>query len=247
MKVLGVIPARYQSSRFPGKPLVKIGDRSMVQRVYDRVQAASLIDEVIVATDHQEIFEHLTSSDCAVVMTSESHQSGTDRVAEVAQKYSDFELIINIQGDEPFIHSSQINAIVEPFLRNASTQIVTLARKINEPEALFSPHVVKVLFDAQHNAIYFSRQPLPYLRDIKQAEWLQHHNFYQHIGLYGFKRKTLLEITQLPQSKLEKAESLEQLRWLEHQYPIQIAITDQASYGIDTPEDLERIKRLFDL
>lgn len=247
MKVLAVIPARYQSSRFPGKPLVHIGGRSMIQRVYDQVKTTSLIDKVVVATDHQAIFTHLKSTNRDVMMTSEAHQSGTDRVAEVAKQYDSFDVIINVQGDEPFIQQEQISTVVRPFMENVETQITTLAKSIENQALLFNPNVVKVIFNAQHSAIYFSRHPLPYLRDIDQSHWLTHHNFYQHIGLYGFRRDTLLAITKLPQSNLEKAESLEQLRWLEHQYPIQIAFTDTPSYGIDTPEDLERVKQLFNL
>lgn len=247
MKILGIIPARYDSSRFPGKPLVQIGNRSMIQRVYDQARKASLLNDVIVATDDKRIVEHLQLSGCQVEWTDSLHQSGTDRIAEVAARHPEYDIVVNIQGDEPFIKPTQIDAVILPFLKYSEIEITTLMKKITDENALLNPNIVKVVFDSHHKALYFSRQPLPFLRGIPVEKWLKHYTYFQHIGLYGFRNTTLQAITQLPQSGLEKAESLEQLRWLEHQYTIQLSITEEANFGIDTPEDLEKAKRLFNL
>lgn len=247
MKILGIIPARYDSSRFPGKPLVKIGEQSMIQRVYDQARKANLLNDVIVATDDKRIVEHLQLFGYQVEWTSNLHQSGTDRIAEVAARYPEYDIVINIQGDEPFIQPSQIDTVVEPFLKYPEIEITTLMKAITDETTLLNPNIVKVVFDRHYQALYFSRQPLPFLRGIPVEKWLKHYTYFQHIGLYGFRSTTLQAITQLPQSELEKAESLEQLRWLEHQYTIQLSITEEANFGIDTPEDLEKAKRLFNL
>ncbi len=247
MKILGIIPARYDSSRFPGKPLVKIGAQSMIQRVYDQAKQSTLLHEVIVATDDKRIVEHLQLSGRQVEWTDGLHQSGTDRIAEVAARHPQYDIIINIQGDEPFIQPSQIDAVIQPFLENPKVEITTLMKAITDQTALLNPNIVKVIFDRYYQALYFSRQPLPFLRDIPIELWLKHYTYFQHIGLYGFRNTILQAITQLPQSRLEKAESLEQLRWLEHQYGIQLSITEESNFGIDTPEDLEEAKRLFNL
>jgi 3-deoxy-manno-octulosonate cytidylyltransferase (CMP-KDO synthetase) len=247
MKILGIIPARYDSSRFPGKPLVEIGNQSMIQRVYDQAKKSTLLHDVIVATDDKRIIEHLQLSDRQVEWTSASHQSGTDRIAEVAARHPHYDIVINIQGDEPFIQPSQIDTVIQPFLKYPKMEITTLMKRITDKTALLNPNIVKVVFDSYYQALYFSRQPLPFLRDIPLEKWLEHHTYFQHIGLYGFRNTILQAITRLPQSKLEKAESLEQLRWLEHQYVIQLSITEESNFGIDTPEDLEKAKRLFNL
>lgn len=240
MKTLGIIPARYASTRFPGKPLVKIGDKTMLQCVYAQAMLASRIDEVIVATDDDRIFDHVKDFGGNVIMTDPNHQSGTDRCAEVARQIEGYELIINIQGDEPFIDPAQIDLVVEPLQKEA--QIATLAKKIETKDALFNPNVVKVVFDKRHRAMYFSRNPIPYVRGVLESEWLKIADHYKHIGLYGFSRRTLLEISNLRPGSYELWESLEQLRWLENGYDIHVGITDKETIGIDVPEDLAKLQ-----
>lgn len=239
MKTLGIIPARYASSRFPGKALVNIAGKSMLQRVYEQALQAQLLDAVIIATDDERIFDHCNAFQGNVIMTSPDHQSGTDRCAEVARQIADYELIVNIQGDEPFIDPGQIDLAIGPLKKDG--QISTLAKKIESAEALFNPNVVKVVFDKNHRAMYFSRHPIPYVRGELQSDWLQEPRHFKHIGLYGFRRDTLLEISTLPLGVYERSESLEQLRWLEHGYPITINLTDRETIGIDTPEDLAQL------
>jgi len=240
MKTLGIIPARYASTRFPGKPLVKIGDKTMLQCVYAQAMLASRIDEVIVATDDDRIFDHVKNFGGNVIMTDENHQSGTDRCAEVARHIEGYELIVNIQGDEPFIDPAQIDLVVEPLQKEA--QIATLAKKIETKDALFNPNIVKVVFDKKHRAMYFSRNPIPYVRGVLESEWLKIADHYKHIGLYGFSRRTLLEISNLRPGNYELWESLEQLRWLENGYEIYVGITNKETIGIDTPEDLAKLQ-----
>ncbi|MEM9849922.1 MAG: 3-deoxy-manno-octulosonate cytidylyltransferase [Bacteroidota bacterium] len=240
MKVLAIIPARYQSSRFLGKPLADIAGKSMIQRVYEQAQKASTVDQVIVATDDERIFSHVQQMNGAVMMTSPKHRSGTDRCAEVARQYLDYEYIVNIQGDEPFIQPTQIDTVVAT-LKDTDATISTLGKKIEDTPTLFNPNVVKVVRNTAAKALYFSRSPIPFLRGVAQADWVNQHEYLKHIGLYAFQRKTLLRITQLPMSQLETAESLEQLRWLEAGYEIAVTLTDQESFGIDTPEDLEAL------
>lgn len=241
MKTLGIIPARYASTRFPGKPLVDLNGKSLIQRVYERVMAAPALDEVVVATDDQRIFEHVLAFGGKVQMTQEDHQSGTDRCAEVAEAYPDYEVVLNVQGDEPFLDYEQIEKVANP-LRRGLAQIATLAMPIQEEGDLFNPNVVKVVFNAQRLALYFSRSTIPHLRNYPQSEWLRQEVHYRHVGLYGFLRSTLLEIAPLPMAELEKQEALEQLRWLYHGKSIYVDITDQPIIGVDTPEDLERAK-----
>lgn len=240
MKTLGIIPARYASSRFPGKALANIAGKSMLQRVYEQAQQAKLLDAVVVATDDERIFDHCNAFHGNVMMTSPDHQSGTDRCAEVARQVEDFELVVNIQGDEPFIQPEQIDLVVEPLKKDA--QISTLAKQIESSEALFNPNVVKVVFDNHHRAMYFSRHPVPYVRGELQTNWLKAPSHFKHIGLYGFRRDVLLAISELPIGFYEKCESLEQLRWLEQGYTITVALTDKETIGIDTPDDLAKIK-----
>ncbi|MEN0048540.1 MAG: 3-deoxy-manno-octulosonate cytidylyltransferase [Bacteroidota bacterium] len=240
MKVLAIVPARYQSTRFPGKPLVDIHGKSMIQRVYEQAKKASLVDEVIVATDDERIFQHVKNLNYVVEMTRSDHQSGTDRCAEVAQKYSEYEIIVNVQGDEPFIAPEQIDAVIRPLLKQKA-QISTLAKAISDLATLENPNVVKVVQRADGNALYFSRSPIPFLRNLPKTEWLNRQLHYKHLGIYGFQREALLTVTQLSPSKLEQAESLEQLRWLDNGYSIAVALTEIESFGIDTPEDLEKV------
>lgn len=242
-RVLGVIPARYASTRFPGKPLVDIDGKTMVQRVYERVRAAELIDEVVVATEDERIIAHVESFGGKACMTGTQHLSGTDRCAEVSALYPDFTIIINIQGDEPFVHPEQIDQVVRPLLHEPDVRIATVARRLLEPELLFDPNAVKVVFGKQRQALYFSRSTIPHLRGIPAEEWMEKGVFYQHLGIYGFHADTLAVLAQLPPGQHELAESLEQLRWLAEGHSIYVADTDQASISIDTPADLERVLR----
>lgn len=244
MKVLGVIPARYASTRFPGKPLVEIGGKSMIQRVYEQASKSSRLNQVVVATDDERIRQHVIEFGGQVVMTSDSHQSGTDRCAEVASLLSTFEVLINIQGDEPFINPKQIDLVCSCF-DNAETPLATLIKKITTEEELLNPNTPKVVINSKRQAIYFSRTTIPHLRGKSQSEWLHNQTYYKHIGIYGYRRAALMEITTLPVSNLERSEALEQLRWIENGYPITVAETEIETQAIDTKEDLERILENF--
>ena len=237
MKILAIIPARYASTRFPAKPLVDIGGKSMVQRVYEQVKKAPVIAATIVATDNQKIFDHVIGFGGAVCMTKESHVSGTDRCYEALTLQSaSYDYVINIQGDEPFIQPEQINLLAG--LLDGETEIATLAKEIENPEQVFNPNVVKVVFAKNQQALYFSRSTIPHIRNTPDAEWIKKHTFYKHIGMYAYRADILKTLTKLPVSVLEKAESLEQLRWLENGFSIKVAETTQETIGIDTPEDL---------
>lgn len=240
MKFIGIIPARYASSRFPGKPLAMIGDMTMIERVYR--QASKELDEVVVATDDERIRDAVSSFGGRAVMTSDKHRSGTDRCREAyANVGSDADVIINIQGDEPFIAPEQIAALKSCFA-DPEVQIATLARPFDPArgfEALFDPNTPKVIMDKDMNAIYFSRSIIPYVRNYDWKEWLQHAKYHTHVGLYAYRADTLDAITRLPQSPLELAESLEQLRWIENGYKIRVGITENPTIGIDTPDDLK--------
>jgi 3-deoxy-manno-octulosonate cytidylyltransferase (CMP-KDO synthetase) len=241
MNFLGIIPARYASSRFPGKPLADMAGKPLIQRVYERV--AGLLDDTVVATDDERIYKTVQNFGGKVVMTSPDHQSGTDRCFEACQKSGgQFDIIINIQGDEPFIKPSQIELLKECFL-DEKTQIATLVKPFSPDDDfgnLFNPNSPKVVLNENRQAIYFSRSVVPYIRGIEHTEWLKSNVFYKHIGIYAYKSKVLKEITALPQSSLEKAESLEQLRWIQNGYIIKAGITNEETIGIDTPEDLAR-------
>jgi 3-deoxy-manno-octulosonate cytidylyltransferase (CMP-KDO synthetase) len=238
----GIIPARYASSRFPGKPLAMIGNKSMIQRVYE--QAAKSISIVYVATDDQRIYDAVVSFGGKAVMTSEDHKSGTDRCAEAADLIAGetggmIDIVINIQGDEPFIKPEQIDLVKQCF-RNESVQIATLIRKAEPGEDIFNPNQPKVIINTEGDAIYFSRAAIPFYREGEKAEWTGKHSYYKHIGLYAYRAETLRRITSLAPSPLEIAESLEQNRWIENGFRIRTAVTIWESIGIDTPGDLER-------
>lgn len=238
MKILGIIPARYASTRFPAKALADINGKPMIQRVYEQASKAAALSKVVIATDHADI-EKICKSFGNVVMTSESHLSGTDRCAEVVDKIGEhFDFVINIQGDEPFIKPEQIELLAS--VLKPETELATLIKEIKDEETLFSPNTPKVITNTEGEAIYFSRQTIPYLRSFPQQEWLHKHAFYKHIGIYAYRTDILKKITQLKPSKLELAESLEQLRWIENGFKIKVAITEHESIGIDTPEDLEK-------
>lgn len=241
MKTLAIIPARYGSTRFPGKPLVKIHGKTMIQRVYEKAKSANLIDQVVVATDDQRIYDQVLSFGGSVMMTADSHQTGTDRCGEVAELFSEYETIINLQGDEPFVPSEMIDELVTFFNQQSDIKIATLVKPIDSGEQLFSPHTVKCVFDKSGKALYFSRQAIPFQQGIPESDWLKNHDYYKHIGMYIFDRKTLLELVHLLPTSLERKEQLEQLRWLENGYAIGTGITSFESLSIDTPADLEKL------
>ena len=243
--ITGIIPARYASKRFPGKPLVDIHGKSMLQRVYEQCQKSNL-DRIVVATDDERIVAHVQDFEGEVILTASTHKSGTDRIAEAADKLNlqNNGIVVNIQGDEPFIHPKDINLLAACF-ENKTTQIATLVKKINAIETLENPNNPKVVLNANKEALYFSRAAIPHLKDLKKEDWLNHHTFYKHIGIYGFRIAVLKEISQLPSSLLEQKEGLEQLRWLENGYRIQTVETNSESIAVDCPEDLIRIDKKF--
>ncbi|WP_116124402.1 3-deoxy-manno-octulosonate cytidylyltransferase [Lewinella sp. IMCC34183] len=242
--VLAVIPARYASTRLPGKPLLDLGGESLVQRVYGAVRGAGVVDEVVVATDDERILQHVRGFGGAAVMTSADHPSGTDRVAEAARAYPTADLVVNVQGDEPFLLPEQLAAVVAPFSDDA-VDIATLATPIRDEHALLSPNVVKVVRGTAGQALYFSRHAIPYLHDLPVGRWIDEGNHLQHIGLYAFRAPVLQLLTRLSPGELERQESLEQLRWLATGHRIHVALTDRPSLGIDTPADLAEALRRF--
>lgn len=241
MRFIAIIPARYASTRFPGKPLADMAGKPMIQRVYEQVKKA--LDEVWVATDDIRIFEAVESFGGKVVMTSSEHRSGTDRIQEAYSKIGGgFDVIINVQGDEPFIQPEQIGTLKNCF-DSENVELATLVKPFKKEDgfdALFNPNSPKVVINKKNEAIYFSRSIVPYIRDTHHTEWLDRHTFYKHIGMYAYRSDVLGEITKLPQSSLEKAESLEQLRWIENGYRIRVGYTTVETIGIDTPEDMKK-------
>ncbi len=243
LSVLAIIPARFASTRFPGKPLVEISDKSMIQRTYEQVCKVGNWADVIIATDDERIKLAAEKFGARVMMTSKDHMTGTDRCAEVLATCNlQVDYVVNIQGDEPFIDPKQIQALISGFSNRP--ELVTLIKRIADLGTLFNPNSPKVIVDAQKQAIYFSRQTLPYLRSVPQDQWLNKGVFYKHIGLYAYRADVLPTLAKLQPSPLELAESLEQLRWIENGYQIQTVETNIETIGIDTPEDLERIKEL---
>jgi 3-deoxy-manno-octulosonate cytidylyltransferase (CMP-KDO synthetase) len=240
MNILGIIPARYASSRFPGKPLVDIAGKSMIQRVYEQAKKCVDLAEVIVATDDVRIYDHVINFSGVAVMTADTHQSGTDRCAEVASQHPQYNVIINIQGDEPYIDPEQISKLVYCF-NNPATEIATLVKKVKSIDELINPNSPKVVINKLSEAVYFSRSPLPHIRGQEQENWLDYYTYFKHIGIYGYRADILQEITKLPVSSLEKAESQEQLRWIENGYRIKVAETELETYAVDTPEDLDKL------
>lgn len=246
MKFIAIIPARYASTRFEGKPLADLGGKTVIERCYRRV--AEAVENVVVATDDKRIFDAVEAFGGKAVMTSTAHRSGTDRCLEAFEKVgSDADIVINVQGDEPFIDPEQIRQLMSCF-EDAATQIATLALPYPQDgnyEGLENPNRPKVVMDANHNALLFSRSVIPYMRGVERSEWPAKGDYFTHIGMYAFRAPVLKEVCQLPQSRLELAESLEQLRWLENGYTIKVAITDRQTIGIDTPADLEEARRLL--
>ena len=250
MKFLAVIPARYASTRFPGKPLAMLGGKPVIRRVYEQV--AGVLDDAVVATDDERIRDAVLAFGGKVEMTSPDHRSGTDRCREAYEKVCaregrEYDVVVNVQGDEPFIHPSQLETVRRCF-DDPATDIATLVKPFAESDglaALENPNSPKVVLDAQSRALYFSRSVIPYLRGVPREEWLARHTFYKHIGLYAFRAEVLRAVTALPQSPLELAESLEQLRWLENGYKIGVGISHVETIGIDTPEDLARAEEFL--
>ncbi len=246
MKIVGIIPARYASTRFPGKPLAMIDGKSMIQRVYEQSCKANVLSEVWIATDDNRIESHIKSFGGKVMLTSSNHKSGTERCNEVIHRLQAdtpsrlFDVAINIQGDEPFIQPEQIEKVASCFL-NPEVEIATLIKKISDKTELFNPNVVKVITANDKKALYFSRQPIPFLRGMPENDWLKHHTYFKHIGIYAYRTETLRKLTMLEPSPLEIAESLEQLRWLENAYHIYTKQTDFESFSIDTPDDLSKL------
>lgn len=246
MKSLAIIPARYASTRFPAKPLATLGGKLIIQRVYEQVKRA--VEDVVVATDDDRIMAAVEAFGGRAVMTSTEHRSGTDRCYEALQKVGgDYDIVINVQGDEPFIQPEQIRSLISCF-EDEATDIATLVKPFTAEdgiEALENPNSPKVVISRDMKAIYFSRSVIPYIREVERTEWLTKHTFYKHIGMYAFRAKTLGEVTALAQSSLELSEKLEQLRWLESGYRIGVGITNIETIGIDTPDDLRRAEEFL--
>ena len=240
MKFVAIIPARFASTRFPGKPLADMNGKPMIQRVYEQVTKS--VTNAYVATDDERIFKVVESFGGNAIMTSTLHSSGTDRCKEAYEKVGEkFDVVLNVQGDEPFILPEQIDLLKACFV-DSEIEIATLVKPFNQKEgidALKTPSSPKVVISDNLEAIYFSRSIIPFLRDIDQKDWMSHHVFYKHIGIYGYRTDVLNEITQLPTGNLEKAESLEQLRWIENGFKIKVGITSYETIGIDTPKDLK--------
>lgn len=244
MKIIGIVPSRYASTRFPAKSLAVIRGKSMIQRVYEQAQQSSALNDVIVATDHQDIYDHVKKFGGTVYMTKPDHASGTDRCHEaLMHQKKKYDYVINIQGDEPFIQPQQIDLLAGRL--DGITEIATLIKALETEEQLFNPNVVKVVCNKVMEALYFSRSPIPHIRNTPEKDWLSKHKFYKHIGMYAYRTDVLERLHRLSISSLEKAESLEQLRWLENGFKISVAETATETIGIDTPEDLERAIQTF--
>ena len=239
MKILGIIPARYASTRFPAKSLADIGGKSMIQRVYEQAKKSKKLSDVVIATDHDNIYKHVEAFGGIACMTKETHVSGTDRCYEaLSLQQSEFDYVINIQGDEPFIQPEQIDLLAG--MLDGATEIATLVKAIDSAEQLFNPNVVKAVISKNNQALYFSRATIPYLRNVSHEKWIAEHKFFKHIGMYAYRSDILQQLTQLPPSTLEKSESLEQLRWLENGFKISVAETSTETIGVDTPDDLKK-------
>lgn len=241
MRIVGIIPARFASSRYPGKPLIDILGKTMIQRVYEQALACPELSAVYVATDDERIYDHVASFGGKVVMTLPTHESGTERCHEAVQKMEEsFDAVINIQGDEPYIEVQQLEQLIE-LIRKPECDIATLVKRIDKAEELLNPNKVKVVMDTRNRALYFSRSTIPHLRDLHISKWLTSHDFYKHLGLYAYKTEVLREIIHLEHGVLEQSEKLEQLRWLAHGKTIHCGITKLEAFAIDTPQDLQAL------
>ncbi len=244
-RTVAIIPARFASQRLPGKPLAEIHGKPMICHVVERTARARLVSDVLVATDDQRIADAVQGCGGRAVMTPASLQSGTDRIAWVARTLDDAELVVNVQGDEPLIPPEMIDQAICPLLEDDRLVAGTLVKRIQSTEELLNPSLPKVVLDANGFCLYFSRSPIPFGRDLPQTEWMEHQRYFRHIGLYVFRRTFLLEYASWPQTPLEKAEKLEQLRILEHGERIRAVVTDLDSIAVDTPADLERVRTLM--
>ena len=243
MKFIGIIPARYASTRFPGKPLALLGGKPVIQHVYEKV--AAVIEAAYVATDDERIYDAVNSFGGHVVMTRADHKSGTDRIEEAIEKIGgEWDVVVNVQGDEPFVAKSQLDTICHCF-DDPTTQIATLGKYFESMEAVENPNSPKIIVDNRGFAMYFSRSVIPYVRGKEQETWLAHYPFLKHLGIYAYRKEVLRQVTRLPQSSLEIAESLEQLRWLQNGFKIKVGTTDVETVGIDTPQDLKRAEEFL--
>lgn len=243
MKFIGIIPARYASTRFPGKPLALLGGKPVIQHVYEKV--AAVLEAAYVATDDERIYDAVKSFGGQAVMTRTDHKSGTDRIEEAIEKIGgEWDVVVNVQGDEPFVAKSQLDTICHCF-DDPTTQIATLGKPFESMEAVQNPNSPKIVVDNMGFAMYFSRSVIPYVRGKEESSWLTHYPFLKHLGIYAYRKDVLRQVTQLPQSSLEIAESLEQLRWLQNGFKIKVGTTDVETVGIDTPQDLERAEEFL--
>jgi 3-deoxy-manno-octulosonate cytidylyltransferase (CMP-KDO synthetase) len=243
--IVGIIPARYASTRFPGKPLIDIEGKTMLQRVYEQASKSKLLSKIIVATDDEKIFNHVKSFGGDVVMTASHHPSGTDRCMDaLSQLKEDFKYVVNIQGDEPFIEPEQIDELAA-VLNDGTIELATQMIAVDRYEILFDKGEVKIVLNTNNEALYFSRMVIPFIKGVDEKEWYKHHQYYRHVGMYAYRKDILQKITQLPVSSLENAESLEQLRWIENGFTIKCVVTKYESHCIDTPEDVEKVLKLM--
>lgn len=243
MKFIGIIPARYASTRFPGKPLALLGGKPVIQHVYEKV--ATVLEAAYVATDDERIYDVVKAFGGQVVMTRTDHKSGTDRIEEAIEKIGgEWDVVVNVQGDEPFVAKNQLDTICHCF-DDPTTQIATLGKPFESMEAVQNPNSPKIVVDNMGFAMYFSRSVIPYVRGKEMSSWLTHYPFLKHLGIYAYRKDVLRQVTQLPQSSLEIAESLEQLRWLQNGFKIKVGTTDVETVGIDTPQDLERAEEFL--
>jgi 3-deoxy-manno-octulosonate cytidylyltransferase (CMP-KDO synthetase) len=247
MNVLGIIPARYGSTRLPGKPLIKVKGKTIIQRVYERASMAEVLYKVVVATDDVRIYNHVRKFGGVAVMTRQVHRSGTMRCGEVIANEPEADIIINIQGDEPLINPGEISRLGRFLIDDPLRQIATLVKRIDRQEDITDPGMAKVVMDLYHRVLYFSRSPIPFVRDYPIDQWQDHADYYKHIGLYGYTRKTLLNLSKLDPSDIEESEMLEQLNWLYHGYAVHALETDVESIGIDTQEDVHLLEHILSL
>lgn len=243
--IVGIIPARYASTRFPGKPLIVIEGKTMLQRVYEQAAKSRLLAKVVVATDDTRIYDHVKNFGGHVVMTATDHPSGTDRCLDALQQLNEpYDYVINIQGDEPFIEPDQIDELAA-VLNDGTTELATQMIAVDDHDILFDKGEVKIVLNTNNEALYFSRMVIPFIKGVDEKEWHKHHPYYRHVGLYAYRADVLKKVAALPVSVLEKAESLEQLRWVENGFSIKCVLTRYESHCIDTPEDVEKVLRIM--
>ncbi len=247
MNVLGIIPARYGSSRLPGKPLIKVKGKTIIERVYERASMAEALYKVVVATDDVRIYNHVRKFGGEAIMTKQVHRSGTMRCGEVIRKFPNADIVINIQGDEPLINPGEISRLGRFLMEDPDRQIGTMVKRIDRQEDIVDPSIAKVVMDLYHRVLYFSRSAIPHVRNHPIESWLDHAVYYKHIGLYGYTRKTLENLSKLDPSDIEEAELLEQLNWLFHGYAVHALETDIESIGIDTAEDVSLLEHILSL